>query len=96
MTVNVLEWVLSASALIVVVMLLRGLLGKRISAGLRYGLWAVVLVRLLVPVSFFSLPVAVPQIPAWTPSEAMQEENIYVLPVDIRPVEDSGVHVFED
>ena len=26
----------------------------------------------------------------------MQEENIYVLPVDIRPVEDSGVHVFED
>ncbi|MBD5154104.1 MAG: hypothetical protein HDT15_03245 [Oscillibacter sp.] len=96
MTVNVLEWVLSASALIVVVMFLRGLLGKRISAGLRYGLWAVVLVRLLVPVSFFSLPVEVPQIPAWTPSEAMQEENIYVLPVDIRPVEDSGVHVFED
>ncbi|MBD5169179.1 MAG: hypothetical protein HDT20_03535 [Oscillibacter sp.] len=96
MTVNVLEWVLSASALIVVVMLLRGLLGKRISAGLRYGLWAVVLVRLLVPVSFFSLPVAVPQIPTWTPPATMQEESIYVLPVDIRPVENSSVHVFED
>lgn len=89
------EWVVSASALIVVVIILRGLLGKRISAGLRYGLWSVVLVRLLLPVSVF-LTMTVPQLPTWTPPESMREESIYVLPVGIAPLEDSGVHVRED
>ena len=42
------EWIVSSSLLILVVLLLRAVLGKRISAGLRYGLWAVVLARLLV------------------------------------------------
>ena len=91
MTVSFMEWVISASALIVVVLLLRGLLGKRIGAGLRYGLWAVVLIRLLVPVSFFSLPAVMPQLPKWTPPEVMQEESIYVLPVSSLPLENSGV-----
>ena len=88
------EWIVTSCLLILVVLLLRSLLGKRISARLRYGLWAVVLVRLLVPVPLFS--VTVPQLPKWTPPEAMQEESIYVLPVDNRPVAESGVHVFED
>lgn len=92
------EWIASSSLLILVVLLLRAALGKRISAGLRYGLWAVVLVRLLVPVSFFSWSVTatIPQLPAWTVPEAMQEESIYVLPVDVRPLEDSNVQVLED
>lgn len=94
MTEACVAWVLSGSALILVVLLLRGLLGKRISAGLRYGLWAVVLIRLLVPVSLFSLSVTVPQL--WTPPEAMEERNIYFLPVDSRLVEDSTVHIEED
>lgn len=94
MTTVLIEWVVSASALIFVVLLLRGLLGKRISAGLRYALWAVVLVRLLVPVSLFAVPV--PQLPKWTPPETMREETIYVLPVYSGPVESSGVHVSED
>ena len=51
------EWVLISSLLILAVIALRALLGRRISAGLRYALWAVVLVRLLVPLQFFSLPV---------------------------------------
>ena len=51
------EWALTSSLLILAVIALRAVLGKRISAALRYALWAVVLVRLLVPVQFFSLPV---------------------------------------
>lgn len=94
MTTVLTEWVASASALILVVLLLRGLLGKRISAGLRYALWAVVLVRLLAPGSPFA--VTVPQLPKWTPPETMREENIYVLPVYSGPAEASGVYVAED
>ena len=90
------EWVLSSSLLIAVVMFLRAALGKRISARLRYGLWAVVLVRLLVPVSFITLPGTVPRLPAWTPPEYMQEESIFILPVGSSPLEESGVHVMED
>ena len=63
------EWVVSASVLFVIVLVLRGLLGKRISAELRYGLWSVVLVRLLLPVSLFMV-MTVPQLPTWTPPPA--------------------------
>ena len=90
------EWILSSCLLIAVVLILRAALGRRISAALRYGLWAVVLVRLLVPMSFFTLPEAVPQIPAWTPPESMQEESIFILPVASSPLEESGVSVMED
>lgn len=93
MTVTPVEWVVSASALILVVLLLRSLLGKRISARFRYGLWAVVVLRLLVPVS---LELSVPQLPSWTPPKTMQEENIYLLPVSVIPQEQSGVQIAED
>lgn len=46
------EWILSSSALILLVMLLRYLLRGKISLRLQYALWALVLARLLVPVSF--------------------------------------------
>jgi len=93
MTITTVEWVVSASALILVVLLLRGLVGKRISARFRYGLWAVVLLRLLVPVS---LALPVPQLSSWTPPETMREENIYLLPVSVVPQEQSGVQIEED
>ncbi|MDE6589147.1 MAG: M56 family metallopeptidase, partial [Oscillospiraceae bacterium] len=57
LTQMLMEWALTSAALILVVTALRTLLGKRVSAGLRYALWMVVLVRLLVPVQLFSLPV---------------------------------------
>lgn len=47
------EWILSSCVLILVVVGLRALLKDRISQRLRYGLWALVLVRLLVPFHFF-------------------------------------------
>lgn len=58
MTVMLLEWVCTAAFLILVVLALRAALGRRISAGLRYALWAVVLLRLLVPVQLFTSPIA--------------------------------------
>lgn len=50
------EWVLTSALLILIVTALRAVLGKRVGAGLRYALWLMVLVRLLVPVQLFSLP----------------------------------------
>lgn len=48
------EWAVTSSVLILVVLILRRLLMGRISLRLQYGLWALVLVRLLVPVNFGS------------------------------------------
>ena len=53
-----LEWIATSTFLILVVLALRAVLKKRISANLRYALWAVVLFRLLVPVQLFTSPVA--------------------------------------
>ena len=46
------EWIVSSSVLIAVVILLRFVLKGKINLRLQYALWALVLVRLLVPVSF--------------------------------------------
>ena len=46
------EWIITSSALIGIVLILRLLLKRRISAKLRYGLWLLVLLRLLIPLSF--------------------------------------------
>lgn len=46
------EWIVSSIVLIVVVSLVRQLLKGKISLRLQYALWALVLIRLLVPISF--------------------------------------------
>lgn len=48
------EWIVSSSALVAVVILLRTLLKGKIGLRLQYALWGLVLLRLLVPVSFGS------------------------------------------
>ena len=48
------EWIISSSILIAAVLLGRFLLRGKISLRLQYGLWAVVLLRLLVPVQIFT------------------------------------------
>ena len=73
MTLMLLEWVITATFLILVVLGLRAALGKRISARLRYALWAVVLVRLLVPVQLFTSPLA----GTWVVTETRTEQNVY-------------------
>ena len=45
------EWFLSSSALVLAIFVLRAALGKKLSLRVRYALWAVVLVRLLLPFS---------------------------------------------
>lgn len=56
---RVAEIIITATALLCAVLLLRGLFGKRLSAGVRYALWGLVLARLLLPVTFFHSPVSV-------------------------------------
>lgn len=57
-----LNWVSTASLLTAAVLLLRAAFGRRISARLRYALWAVALARLLVPGQFFTAPVEAPRV----------------------------------
>ncbi len=73
MAVILLEWVFTSVFLILVVLALRAALGRRVSAGLRYALWAVVLVRLLVPVQLFTSPV----VGTWVTTEKRTEKTVY-------------------
>ena len=47
-----LRWIVSATALLAAVLLVRGALGRRMGPRLRYGLWLLVLLRLLIPAHF--------------------------------------------
>ena len=70
-----LEWIVTSSLLILLVLLLRRM---PIAPWQRYALWLVVLVRLLVPVQLFSLPssaLTLPDIGA-----AMEEIDLYAIP----------------
>ena len=86
---TVLHWILSASGLILVVLALRALLGRRISAAMRYALWGVVLLRLLLPSAWFSpgVTVTLPEPPDRTALESIREETIYLLPIQSTPAE---------
>lgn len=53
------EWAITSSVLILVVVVLRRLLMGRISLRLQYGLWALVLLRLLLPISLGATAVSV-------------------------------------
>ena len=72
-----LEILISASALILVLLLLRFLLRGRISARLQYALWLLVLIRLLLPVTLFhsTVSVAAAAAPAVTRVETISEHT---------------------
>ncbi len=53
------ELIITSSVLILVVILLRHFLKGKISLRLQYALWALVLLRLLVPLNLFSSPVSI-------------------------------------
>lgn len=71
------EWIVSSSVLILVIILLRYLLQGKISLRLQYTLWALVLVRLLVPVSFGSTALSImnpaQQVPVVQDMETLRE-----------------------
>ena len=70
------EWGFTSTFLILVVLALRAALGKRVSAGLRYALWAAVLLRLLVPVQLFTSPLA----GTWVAAEQRVERDVVEWP----------------
>lgn len=73
-----LTWVLSSAVLILAVIALRAAFGRRMRPGLRCALWALVLLRLLVPVQLFPAPWGVS---AKLP-ERVAEQEVYLLPVE--------------
>ncbi len=57
--IRMIEWIVSSSALMAVLIVLRHILKGKISLRLQYALWGLALLRLLVPVSFGSTAVSV-------------------------------------
>lgn len=53
------EWIVTSSAMILIVIALRGLLKGKISLKLQYSLWALVLVRLLLPFSIVDSAISI-------------------------------------
>lgn len=82
------QWIITSSVLIVAVMALRYLVRGKISLRLQYGLWALVLVRLLVPFSIGESPVSVMNL-AQKVTTARETAPVQEIPqIEYRP--DSG------
>ena len=56
------EWIVTSSAMILIIIALRGILKGKISLKLQYGLWALVLIRLLLPFSIADSAISVSNI----------------------------------
>ena len=74
------EWILSSSILIVIVIALRFLCKGRISLRLQYGIWGLVLLRLLLPIHFGSTDFSVANL-------ASREEVAAVVTHTVKPNE---------
>ncbi|MCI8303628.1 MAG: M56 family metallopeptidase [Lawsonibacter sp.] len=83
------SWVVTSSALILIVLAARYLFRNRLSARLRYALWGVVLLRLLVPFQV-ELPAAVP-LPVLASNVAqdiaprLDDAMLYAIPTEDQP-----------
>ena len=91
------DWMVSASVLILAVVVLRRVLRGRVSPRLQYALWALVLVRLLLPVSFGTTRISVlntvnrPTEAVLTPSvPAPEVDTNSVMPSDEAPQQSAG------
>lgn len=73
--ISLIQWFFSSSVLILVVLVLRGLLAKKLSLRLRYALWGIVLLRLLLPLS--PLPNAISLAPLTQPLQTQAEEKMF-------------------
>ena len=83
------EWAVTSSALVAVVIALRFLFRRRIGRRLQYALWGLVLLRLLMPFSLFGSVFSVMNA---VPDSHIGEKQVYVLPVSSQPAgEASGV-----
>lgn len=59
------EWIITSGVLILMVLLIRKIFKGKISLRLQYGLWLLVLVRLLVPVNFIDTDVSILNLLTW-------------------------------
>jgi len=79
------EWIISSSVLIVAVILMRALFRKRISPTLRYCLWSLVLLRLLLPFSLGESALSVlNHVPDFVFEESAEQTEI-LIPGEERP-----------
>ena len=70
------EWILSSCAMIILVVLIRYIFRRRIQPHVRYALWFVVALRLLIPVSFSQTAVSILNLlPAQAEAEIKQEDD---------------------
>ena len=86
-----LEWIITSCVLIGIVLLVRLCLKNKLSLRLRYALWLIVLVRLLVPVNFFNSSMSVMNVvpESATVAELQQPVNTYIPPTE--PMTDTPV-----
>lgn len=68
------EWIITSSVLILIIVAVRFMLKGKISLRLQYALWALVLVRLLIPISFGSSSISVLNFTEDIVNEASREE----------------------
>lgn len=84
----ILEMLLTSSALILAVLLVRAVLGRKMGAGVRYGLWLLVLLRLLLPVSFGESTASPANLARLEDAQAI----IFMAPIGYGAPGDLGVH----
>ena len=73
------EWFLTSSAMILAILALRAALGKKLSLGIRYALWGVVLLRLLLPFSPLTSSFSLSSI-SLSIQEQAEETMLYAIP----------------
>lgn len=93
---DLLPWILSSSLLILAVVALRAVFGKRLTPGVRYALWGLVLLRLLIPGTLFAVDFSLPSLagpegepPAVTAETAAAEEPPSAITA---PAENNGYY----
>ena len=84
-----LERFFSSSALILAVILVRFAFSERISARMRYSLWLLVLLRLLLPFNFYPIPVSVTEAAAPTAARIEAISETEIIRVETSAAEDS-------
>lgn len=83
------EWIVTSSALILLVLLLRTVIKNRVSPQLRYALWALVLLRLLIPGTLWESKASV-----MTPVAAQEEyQAVERIPRYVRTMPDGWVEI---
>ena len=89
-----LEWIITSCVLIGIVLLVRLCLKNKISLRLRYALWLIVLVRLLVPVNFFNSSMSIMNVvPESATVAELQQPEIIDAPeqTPTQPITDTSV-----